>query len=111
MLHIQCNQCGRWVVAGPEAGADPDSALACGCCPADHNHGQAANACPGAGLNHPGAPCPHPDGGRGRACNVATPLGEDCPGGHCGLGVEGCAVCRPITITLLAGSAAAAGAS
>ena len=102
MLHIQCNQCGKWTVAGPEAGADPASALECGCCTQAHNHDLAANACPGAGLNHQGAACSHPDGGW--ACNVVTPLGEDCPGGHCGLGVEGCTVCRPITITMLAGT-------
>jgi hypothetical protein len=24
------------------------------------------------------------------------PTGEDCPGGHCGAGVKGCAVCRPV---------------
>jgi hypothetical protein len=27
---------------------------------------------------------------------MVTPAGEDCPGGHCGTGVEGCTVCRPV---------------
>lgn len=98
MLHIKCNQCGKWQVFPVEAGADPDSALECGCCTQPHHHGQAANACPGAGGNHTGAPCPEPD-----TCIALTPPGEDCPGEHCGLGVDGCTVCRPITITLLGG--------
>lgn len=97
MLHIQCNQCGKWSVFGAEAGADPDAALECACCTKPHHHGRAANACPGAGGSHAGAPCPAPD-----TCIAVTPLGEDCPGEHCGLGVDGCTVCRPITITLLA---------
>jgi hypothetical protein len=98
VLHIQCMQCGKWSVFGAEAGADPDSALQCGCCKKDHHHGQAANACPGVDAGHPGAPCPAPD-----TCITLTPLGEACPGGHCGLGVDGCTVCRPIAITLLSG--------
>lgn len=100
MIHIQCKQCGKWSVFGPEAGADPDAALQCGCCPLNHHHGQAANACPGAGINHTGADCPENEP---ENCTVLTPVGVDCPGGHCGLGVSGCTVCRPITITLLAG--------
>lgn len=97
MLHIQCNQCGAWTTSGD--GLDPDGQLACGCCPLDHHHGLAANACPGAEGSHPGAACPAPEN-----CIARTPLGRPCPGEHCGLGVEGCTVCRPITITLMAGS-------
>lgn len=88
---------------GCEVG-DLDSALSClegaGCCAQDHNHGQAANACPGAGspAGHPGAPCPHPSPA---ACVVTTPPGETCPGGHCGKGVPGCAVCRPLAIQVI----------
>lgn len=97
MLRVQCNQCGT--TAWTDNGDDPDSALSCGCCTQDHHHGQAANACPGAGLNHSGAPCPHGDP---QACTMVTPAGEDCPGSHCGLGVPDCTVCRPVTITVFA---------
>jgi hypothetical protein len=76
MFLLQCNGCKTAVVA-PDA-RDPDAAVTCppesDCCKADHHHGEAANACPG-----------------------------DHDGGH-GLGVDGCTVCRPITITALAGS-------
>jgi hypothetical protein len=60
--------------------ADLDAAVVCapgsGCCPEDHHHGQAANACPG---------IPDPD----HECGVDNPE---------------CTVCRPITITFLPGS-------
>lgn len=70
-LRIRCDGCGTSVIT--DTGADPDGALDCGCCPQDHHHGEAANACPG----HPGK--------------------------H-GKGVPGCTVCRPLTITALAGT-------
>jgi hypothetical protein len=65
-----------------------------------HGHDAAAMACPGLGNNHEGAECP-----TGAACVVVTPAGEDCPGGHCAKAVDGCTVCRPITITGMPGSA------
>jgi len=98
MFHLSCNRCGGWTTVLDLS--DPDSALKCGCCPVDHHHGQAANACTGAdGSGHPGEPCHHPDGGLD--CVARTPAGELCSGGHCGPGVSGCGVCRPITITPL----------
>ena len=35
---------------------------------------------------------------------IGQPVEGDCPGGHCAVGVNGCQVCRPISITVLAGS-------
>ena len=112
---LSCDNCRASRVASclpgcaPETGHIPecplndlDAALTCtaggGCCAVQHNHGQAANACPGIGLNHHGAPCSHPNP---LACLVVTPEGTECPGGHCGKGVDGCTVCRPITIMIL----------
>lgn len=46
----------------------PGQAVACGCCPLDHDHDAAAAACP---RTH---------------------------GGDCGVGVAGCTVCRPVAI-------------
>ena len=97
MLRVQCNQC--QASAYTDNVDNPDDALACACCPQDHSHGLSANECPGAGVNHGDASCPHPDP---QACTVVTPPGEDCPGGHCGLGVPDCRVCRPVTITVMA---------
>jgi hypothetical protein len=109
MFHIECNSC--HTSAYTEDVADPDAALVCppgaACCQQDHHHGQAATACPG---GH-GA-CPTPDscpvwlGMQPHLENSArrdTSAGP-CPGGHCGLGVAGCTVCRPITITAIPGS-------
>jgi hypothetical protein len=97
-----------------------------GCCQLAHSHDAAAMACPGLTGAHAGQPCPHPDpvlcpthisstspaagtpahqvllGGGGRAL-VSEPL--ECPGGHCGPGVKDCTVCRPVTITMLPGTA------
>lgn len=87
------------------------------CCQEDHSHDQAANACPGiAAGGHPGEPCPAPNpdrclvysGGYSAARDLAPEQRVrrtgTCPGGHCGFGVKGCTICRPITITLLPGS-------
>jgi hypothetical protein len=74
------------------------STLNCRCCTADHDHDEAANACPGAGFNHTGVPCPHED--PARTCHV-TPAGEDCPGEHCHVTLEDCTVCRPVTLEYL----------
>lgn len=111
MLRIECPGCGT--SAYTENQADPDTGLTCppdsACCQDGHHHGNAAASCPG---GH-GA-CPSPD-----ACPVwlgmqphlpgsrirDTSAGP-CPGGHCGLGVDGCAVCRPLKIELLPGSVA-----
>lgn len=109
MLHIECQGCRTSTYT--EDGADPDAALVCapgsGCCGQDHHHGQAASACKG---GH-GA-CPTPDN-----CPVwlgvqphlensnARDLGAGpCEGGHCGLGVKNCSVCRPLKITVIPGS-------
>jgi hypothetical protein len=103
-----------------------DASITCppgsGCCAEDHDHAAAADACPG-GHDEP---CPEP--GTCRVWQAATadarhpayagghPLlgaehqaGDpvpDCPGGHCHKDVKGCTVCRPLTITVLPGSAA-----
>lgn len=108
---VQCKQC--LATASVPDGIDPHTMTWCSCCTQDHHHGQAAENCPGNNaLGHPGAPCSHPNP---RACTVVSqpvplpdgsepppdiagvrPAGEDCPGGHCGAGVPGCTVCRPI---------------
>ena len=91
---------------------DPES----GCCQESHSHDAAANACPGiVAGGHPGAPCPDEgkrclvySGGHSAARDldpeVRVRRAGKCPGGHCGPGVEGCTICRPVTITLLPGS-------
>lgn len=88
------------------------------CCQENHDHGTAANACPG---GHDDAACPE-DPGRCRVWRGAIadafhpefnpgshPLfsGEEvppCPGGHCHKDVPGCTVCRPLVITILPGT-------
>lgn len=89
---IQCMQC--LTVAEIPSEADPHAVQICGCCTIDHHHGEAAAACPGNdGIGHPGEPCPQPNPA---SCTRVTPAGKDCPGGHCGVGVAGCTVCRPL---------------
>jgi hypothetical protein len=99
-----------------------DANLACppgsGCCQVDHDHGTAANACPG---NHGDVPCPEEPGTcrvwRGAIADAFHPLFEpgshplfsgekipDCPGGHCHKDIPGCGVCRPLVITVLPGT-------
>ncbi len=86
-------------------GADLDALLACppgsGCCELQHNHGDAARACP---EDHAAAghQCAHPEPAD---CPVwaGTEAAGSCPGGHHGLGVTGCTVCRPMTITFYDG--------
>jgi hypothetical protein len=100
------------------------------CCTDDHggmSHGTRASQCPLRDGGHAGQPCPTP-----AACGMWTgmvrdvaalnpdnpdhmavrarleqqygqPVEGDCPGGHCALGVPGCWVCRPVTITWLGG--------
>jgi hypothetical protein len=109
VLHVECQGCRT--SAYTEDGTDPDAALTClpgsDCCPKDHHHGENASACPG---GH--GPCPAPD-----RCPVwaglqphvpGSPVRDTsagpCPGGHCGPGVPGCTVCRPLTITVMPGS-------
>lgn len=117
MYRVTCKQCGASGIA--EDGNRLQQAVGCSCCTQVHDHDRAANSCPGVanaheahqravasghenpGLHalsqqHPDADCGHPVGGQ--ACNVLTPLGEDCPGGHCFPGVDGCTVCRPLSI-------------
>jgi hypothetical protein len=126
-LHVQCLNCGEFALTGNHA--DPDSALGPGCrcctivhdhgpdCPEDcaqvHDHAAAANACTG---KHEGRPCPHdpencPVLGGGHTAPTGDPADPSghmvrgtCPGGHCGKGVDGCTVCRPLTITALPGA-------
>jgi hypothetical protein len=89
---VQCMQC--LAVNEIPDGVDPHTLTWCQCCTLDHHHGEAAAACPGnEGAGHAGQPCTFPNP---RACTVLTAPGDDCPGGHCGIGVEGCAVCRPV---------------
>lgn len=104
MLIVQCNGCKQ--VGFAQNHQAPDGALDCECCPGGKghpvlpdgrpDHAAMANSCSG---QHDGSACPD-----GTNCIVLTPLGEDCPGGHCAKGVEGCTVCRPITITVPPGS-------
>jgi hypothetical protein len=93
-LLVQCPGCGQTAetdsCADPDGAFDADPGTDCRCCPEDHHHGMAAAACPQA---HEDAAC-----GVGPDCLVHTPAGEDCPGGHCGPGVDGCTVCRPLII-------------
>jgi hypothetical protein len=109
MFHIECQGCHTSTYT--EDVADPDAALVCppgtSCCQQDHHHGQMASSCSG---GH-GA-CPTPDScpvwlgqqphhpGTNQRDTAAGP----CPGGHCGLGVAGCTVCRPLKITAIPGS-------
>lgn len=82
---------------------DVDTAVVCrdpqatGCCTQDHHHGE-ASAC---STDHTGTPCPAPDS---LACTAATEAGEICPGGHCHVSLDDCAVCRPVTIQALPGT-------
>jgi hypothetical protein len=99
MFHLHCPKCGAWAVV-PDL-RDPDAALQCSCCPLDHHHGQAASSCPGITAGHPGVACHRVDH---ENCQLRTPLGEPCPGGHCTPGDPDCRVCRPITITPLPGA-------
>ena len=96
MLHISCKGCHAWTVT--EDVRAPNAALTCPCCPLDHDHDAAANACPG---SHP--PCPDGD-----TCVYSAAEGGHPPGGHCWTGYgtkpDGCTVCRPIVITGLPGS-------
>lgn len=115
MPRIQCNQCLKVEVVPP--GVDPHTITWCECCTiknpngTPHHHGQAAASCSGnGGVGHPEEPCPHPNPA---VCAVVSrpvhpddptdhpgptrTMGDPCPGGHCGVGVNGCTVCRPVT--------------
>lgn len=71
------------------------------CCGQDHDHDP--KSCP---TEHPAGSCPTPAN-----CKLwrnvrshhedpdAAGLPVECPGGHHGYGVPGCAVCHPLTIT------------
>jgi hypothetical protein len=99
-MRVGCRQCGAVIDLPPLA--DPHATTWCGCCTRPHHHGRNAAACPGNnGTGHPGEPCPEMTPSR---CTVITPAGEDCPGGHCGAGVTGCTVCRPVIHFPVAGS-------
>jgi hypothetical protein len=86
----------------------------CGQCTAGHDHDAAANACPGIADRHGMAACPEPETCRTwrstnadehRALRDAGQAVPPCPGGHCHADLPGCTVCRPITITVMPGSA------
>lgn len=90
--------------------ANLDAQIQCSCCPEDHDHGAAANACPG---NHENDACPEPRTcriWRGGAPDVVHPQFDPatgvppCPGGHCHKDVPGCTVCRPLIVTVLPGT-------
>lgn len=121
MLTLSCDGCGTIAYAdcGCPDGYDPhtgghlpgcqmgnlDAQLACpptsDCCQEDHDHAEQADSCT---AQHTG-PCPNPT-----SCKLwanlrshvedpdAAGMPANCPGGHCGVGVPGCTVCRPITI-------------
>lgn len=108
VLRVLCPGCRSEALtsncADPDGAFDADPGTDCRCCPGDshpgQSHGEAAQACP---QGHEDAAC-----GTGPDCLVHTPAGEDCPGGHCGPGVDGCTVCRPLIIfagALLGGEA------
>lgn len=103
MYRVTCKQCGASGIA--EDGNRLQQSVGCSCCTQPHDHDRAANLCPGAtGTNdhahqHTGAACLQPGGGTN--CQVITGLGEDCPGGHCFPGVDGCTSCRPLDVTWL----------
>ena len=106
---VTCKQCGTSSIV--ETADSPQLAIGCNCCTQAHDHDESANACEGASRavlssvtgehdlsqQHPGAACSHPSE-NGTGCVVLTGAGEDCPGGHCGPGVLGCTVCRPLLI-------------
>jgi len=109
MLLIECQNC-RTSAFTEDPGITLGT-LACppgsGCCEQDHDHDAAANACPG---GH-GA-CPSPDNcpvWLGMQPHLENSNARDlsagpCKGGHCGLGVKNCSVCRPLKITVIPGS-------
>lgn len=98
MWRVTCKLCGT--IGFTFDGLNPQTAINCDCCSQGHDHDAAANSCSGAGkprmMQHISEPCTHPIGGR--ACDMVTPLGAPCPGGHCFPGVPDCTVCRPINI-------------
>jgi hypothetical protein len=112
---------------------DPDGLVACppgsACCQDDHSgdpdrRGHALLAC---AVDHSAAACPEPAGCHlwasvkahhaSMAAHQAAPgaelrdawpaedLPDDCPGGHHGLGVEGCGVCRALVVTAVGAGA------
>lgn len=86
MFHAACPKCGTFAIYGE--GVDPHVALdqaGCRCCPLDHHHGQAANACEGS-ASTPG-PQGHVVNGEQVPCTVDNP---------------DCKVCRPLHITAMA---------
>lgn len=122
MLHVQCPGCmtSAYVdcTCPPQVQAGPshlpacpvlnlDAQLSCSCCPEDHDHGAAANACPGGHGD-----CPEPDScltQAGATADTRHPhyegeMAGPCPGGHCHKDIDGCAVCRPLIITTLPGT-------
>lgn len=129
MLHVQCQGCGssayidcipgcEQVIGAHIEGcpmASPPVSVTCradsDCCKIDHDHQAAADACT---ADHSDQDCPDPPGKCPSHLSMQAwahsgdvlpdHLADDCPGGHHGLGVEDCTVCRPVTITAMPGS-------
>jgi hypothetical protein len=76
----------------------------------DVSHDAAANACPG---GHDDAACPEPKTCKtwaGMTADTRHPQYEgeppgDCPGGHCHKDLDGCTVCRPVSVEVMPGGA------
>lgn len=98
VLRVTCTGCGSEALvtdaADPDGAFDAHPDTDCRCCSGESHpglsHAEATKACP---MGHEDKAC-----GIGPDCQVHTPAGEDCPGGHCGPGVDGCTVCRPLII-------------
>ena len=109
MFHVLCSASGT--SGFTEDGSAFYAAISCppgsGCCEVDHDCEAAANSCPG---GH-GA-CPTPSNCKVwlgmqphlADSNIRDTSAGQCPGMHCGLGVAGCTVCHPLTITAIPGS-------
>jgi hypothetical protein len=64
------------------------------------SHDQAANSCT---ADHSEHTCPKPETCPVDGVGRGTDTGAECAGSHCGLGVEDCTVCRPVTIEVMPG--------
>lgn len=111
MLLVQCNGCGRVAfIDCPQAhpgGARTCTDPACGHLDPDFAFDAAQPAC-----NAEGKCCRYghtePHRGADKNCDVAhdpctdkaCPVAHDPGVGHCGPAVDGCKVCRPLTITI-----------
>lgn len=99
---VSCDGCGTTALVPDhkmQQPGYPEAAVVCrdpaktGCCTIDHDH--RVTTCD---ADHSSEPCAQPAGSL--ACTVASEVGEDCPGGHHSSGLESCAACRSLTITV-----------